>query len=350
LVEKIDIRRLERGSTFTFLELASQFEKGADVVTDAHFQTLVASLNAGKGLETRTYISRASREFVTLPTLEGPPLFAALFAFSKALRCGSFAVAARQTLKDWVVGDARAVGLAMVQLKWGADLKSSLPPDPSQQYTPTPTPSRILGPTAEFSFPDVDECLSILRGDDPRRWSAALDSIRRVALFDGHRITAFLPALVDGLAKECRDRILELFTIAIQTGFDCKAIMPILAGLLLDRDYYDSETVGRLYRCLIAAVDSGSDISMAWPYIGMCMEENGLKLKLLLVGAQKGLPTLGYLNFLLSHLNFSIVPHPSIEPSELTCGLEGAWCVLNILTLGASRRDFSRLQLDGEVS
>ncbi len=351
MAKKIDIEQLESGSTFAFLSLSAEFENGANTAaTEAHFRTLIAALSAGVGLDAKTYFNPTRQEFVTLPTLVGPPLFAAMYAFSKALVCEPFASAAREVLKEWVVGDAHAVGLAMVQLKWGADLKSSLPPDPSLCCAKVKNPARILYPAEEFGYPDEHETFAALRGDDPQKWAMALESLRKVAVFDGHRLGPFLPALTDGLAKECRDRILEVLTIAIQTGLDVKRMMPVLAGLLVDRDYYDAETVGRLYRCLIAAVEAGVDISMAWPYIGMCMEENGLKLKLLLCGAQSGLSILGHLNFLLSHLRFSIVPSPSVDRSELTCRLESAAVVLEILTLGVEHRDFSRLQLDEEIA
>jgi hypothetical protein len=350
VAEKIDIGRLEAGSTFTFLELASQLENGNSEVTEAHIRTLTASINAGTGLETRTYFSQEKREFVKLPTLSGPPLFAALYAFSKALRCEPFASAAREVLKSWVVGDSRSVGLAMTQLKWGADLKSSSPPNPSQCFHIAKSSSFRVDSSEEFVVPDATKTAAMLRTGNSRDRSAVLEAVRQAAAMDGHQIAPFLPALVDALATEYRDRILEVLSLAIRTGLKVDTIMPLLAGLLLDRDYYDAVTVRRLYQCLIAAVEVGANISMAWPYIGICMEESGLKLKLLFLGAHKGLPIAGHMNFLLSHLKFVIVPNPSMESSELTWGLEQAAYALKILTLGVARRDFSRLQLDGEAS
>ncbi len=155
---------------------------------------------------------------------------------------------------------------------------------------------------------------------------------------------------MDALAEEYRDRILQVLAVAARSGLDLQPIMPVLAGLLLDRDYYDAETVRQLYLCLTAASESGTSIAEAWPYLRFCMEEKDLKLKLLYAGASKGLPVKCALPYLLSRIDIPIVPDPADDPLAFSAKLEGASLALETLALGASRDEFHPDDLEATPS
>lgn len=348
MTQDLDIAQLEAGSAFAYLKLGLALKQGDRAVSQAHINAMVAGLNAGETMESRVYFSPDKGQFLYLPPLSGPPLFAALYAFSKALLCKPFAAAMREVLKKWVDGDARAVGLAMTVLKWGADQKSSVPPEPKDQSLP-PKPPQRNGTADPLAMLDPRETSDLLRGDDPNTWSKAVETLHRVAVLDGKALQPVLPALVDALAKEYRDQVLHVLSAGVRTGLDLNPVMPVLAGLLLDRDYYDAETVGRLYQCLIAVAESGGDLSPAWPYICFCMDEKDLKLKLLLAGAARGLSVKYALEYILPFLHMPIVPAPTDDPLEFSLKLESAAPALEILAIGAWRDDFTPADLEAPV-
>ncbi len=179
-----DIAALETGSALAYLKLGLALANGGKGVTESHINTMTAGLQASESMESRVYFSAGKGQFLYLPPLKGPPLFAALFAFSKSLLCRPYAVAMRDVLRKWVDGDARSVGLAMAVLKWGADLKGSSMPAPGGplKTPPAPVPSGI---SEAVDLVDPQEVASLLRGDDPSGWSGAVETLLPAAVVNG---------------------------------------------------------------------------------------------------------------------------------------------------------------------
>ena len=348
MAQELTVGQLETGSTWAFLQLGLRLADGGDGLTESHLEALSAALTACESMESRVYFSPAQGQFIYLPPLSGAPLFAALYGFSKALTCKPFAEPARDVLKKWVDGDARTVGLAMAVLKWGADFKHSLAPEsPADSKNSIPPDASSLPPTTDPPVLDLEEIPELLLSAEPGDWARAFDRLMRTAEQDGASLSLLMPALVNALAAEYRDRVLGVLAAAVRTGLDVSGIMPLLAGLLVDRDYYDAATVGALYRCLTAAAESGADISAAWPYVPLCMDVGDRKLLLIRAGAARGQTLPCMLPYLFSVLQMPIVPESADDPEGFSLQLERVALALEILTSGARRGELLPSHLDG---
>ena len=345
MTQEFTVGELENGSAWAFLQLGLRLAAGGDGLTENHLDTLSAALSACDSMDSRVYFSSAQGQFIYLPPLSGPPLFAALYAFGKALTCTPFAEPAREVLKKWVDGESRTVGLAMAVLKWGADRKSSLVPgflDDASTSTPLSETS-----DSDTSMLDLREFPTLLLSERSGDWAHVFEHLMRVAQLDGAALSPLVPSLVDALATEARDRVLCVIAAAVRTGLDVSGVMPVLAGLLVDRDFYDADTVGALYRCLTVIVESGADIFDAWPYVPLCMDVGDRKLRLIGAGAARGYSLRCMLPYLFSVLQVPVVPESSDDQEGFSLQLERAALALEILAQGVERGELEPAHLDG---
>ena len=108
LADRISKEQIENGSAFEFIKLGLALKNHADAVSQAHVDTLFTYLNAREEMGSRVLFSLHQGRVLYLPVLEGPSLYAALYAFAQALKCHPHAESARSLLKRWVDGDDRA--------------------------------------------------------------------------------------------------------------------------------------------------------------------------------------------------------------------------------------------------
>jgi hypothetical protein len=342
---------IKNGSAFEFLKLGVALKNQGLDVRQSHIDTLVAYLDA-RGDSVSPYTSRAHQvEGGYRSPLDGPPLFCALYAFAQALKCKPYAEPARERLEEWLDGDDRAVAYNMICLKWEADSLSApavYDSEDGSAETEDPHATESEGPVATAEA--LADKAESLRSDDPEERRSVLQILSGTARMDGAPLAAALPCIADALAGEDRDRLLAVLTTAIPKGLDVAPIMPVLAGLLLDRDYYDAETVGRLYACLTAAAEAGADISLAWPFLPLSMVERERKLMLLKAGAKQGLSLSPMANALLGYLQIPLPTDGRRNKATTSNDLDRAAIALDTLALGVERGDFTEKQIDRSTS
>jgi len=125
-----------------------------------------------------------------------------------------------------------------------------------------------------------------------------------------------VPALVDALATEERREALEHLTRGVREGLDLRFVVPIVAGLLLDRDYYDYLSLAEILRFLMASLERGYDIALAWPWVPAYLEGGhcqDLRFQLAKQGLAAGLELDESLRDWLMHWFVDVDPtgHPS---------------------------------------
>jgi hypothetical protein len=129
------------------------------------------------------------------------------------------------------------------------------PPRPARAAAHTPAEARPL---------DVGAIVEALDGDNLEKLRWAAYQVRRASV---QELEQLLPALVDALATEARAEALDQLARGLPLGLELGHLLPVVAGLCLDRDYYDFTTLPALLRFLIAAHQQGLDIAEAWPWV-----------------------------------------------------------------------------------
>ena len=121
-----------------------------------------------------------------------------------------------------------------------------------------------------------------LRGD------VAIDRRRTVAGL-GHRLRnpelfpLLMPAIIDALATEDRTEIMDQLSRVVTPSTDTSKLMPVVAGLLLDRDYFDHFTIRRVFELLAALGKADKDLSLAWPWLCRCMPNQPFEARLTVI-------------------------------------------------------------------
>src|SRR5207247_9152922 len=127
---------------------------------------------------------------------------------------------------------------------------------------PVPHPPAILPPLV------LAELAAQLRSDALVDVQTAVGRIRRASRDE---LCVLVPALLDAVASEERTRALEHLTRALTfrgaEAIDLRRALPVVAGLLLDRDFYSDMSLDAILKFLIAALDAGYDIGMAWRWV-----------------------------------------------------------------------------------
>lgn len=129
------------------------------------------------------------------------------------------------------------------------------------------TPKASPGPAASAAEPptlDVEALSRQLRSDKLVEVRTAIYRLARAKLDE---LEASVPALIDALATEERGNALGHLTRGVTEGLDLRFVVPIVAGLLLDRDYYDYGSLAEILRFLVASLERGYDITLAWPWV-----------------------------------------------------------------------------------
>lgn len=128
-----------------------------------------------------------------------------------------------------------------------------------------PRPASATAPPAGEPRPlDASALVEALDGDNLEKLRWAAYQVRRA---NAHELEQLLPALVDALATEVRAEALDQLARGLPLGLELGHLLPVVAGLCLDRDYYDFTTLPALLRFLIAAHQQGLDIEEAWPWV-----------------------------------------------------------------------------------
>jgi len=114
-----------------------------------------------------------------------------------------------------------------------------------------------------------------LRGDSGPKRYAALAQVRRWLTHEPAQLASVLPPLIDALGTEQRCEVLDLLASHVHEGSSLTLLIPVVAGLLLDRDYYDGSTVQNLFKLIHRLAVTGHDIAPVWPWLGACMPNLG---------------------------------------------------------------------------
>lgn len=172
---------------------------------------------------------------------------------------------------------AEAAGFAGVAQAFVAQVIAERPPGSAQL------------PTSGAPPLDVAALAQALRGDTLADLRRALFVLPRAVPAE---LVELVPALVDVLATEERHTALEQLSRAVTAGLDVRSIVPVVAGLLLDRDFHDRTSLAAILQFLAAALDRGYDIALAWPWIPTYLDGEGceqLRIDLAEKGMRAGL-------------------------------------------------------------
>jgi hypothetical protein len=133
-----------------------------------------------------------------------------------------------------------------------------------------------------------------LRANGGQLVAASLELVRRVAERDPLACQAALPGLVDTLGTEHRWSALRALELLCVGGADVGPAVPVLAGLLLDRDWPSPGNTASIYDCLRGAVQAGHDATVGWPFLAVRPAKPSTivdrsRLRVIEAGAARGL-------------------------------------------------------------
>lgn len=210
---------------------------------------------------------------------------------------------------------------------------------PSRGSSVEPAPIPASPPSSPI---DAQALNKRLRASSDSEQKAAFECLRDWLASGGVLPAVLVPAVVNGLGTPQRRWALKVLDLATHSGFDPTPFLPVIAGLLLDRDDYDDWAAHSVLRLLLSALRRGCDISLAWPWLCVCRPEGNLaelcetRLALIREGLESGLPQAPVLDWLLGQLRLCDPRKPTIVVGQAACTMFSALQCLAIAEERAS--------------